>query len=112
MTTDPFEQLRVADEPGVPDRRFVAGLRNRIVAALEAAGLPTIDLPDRSTTVTDTATTTATAATATAGDVDASRRTCTVTGGAGGDRLVRRRARRRRAGRATRATTAASATPS
>jgi uncharacterized glyoxalase superfamily protein PhnB len=59
VTTDPFEQLRVDDEPGAPDRRFVAGLRNRMVAALEAAGLPTIDLPDRSTTVTDTATTTA-----------------------------------------------------
>jgi uncharacterized glyoxalase superfamily protein PhnB len=60
VTTDPFEQLRVDDQPGAPDRRFVAGLRNRIVAALEAAGLPTIDLPQRSTTVTDTATTTAT----------------------------------------------------
>ena len=58
---DPFEQLRVDDEPGAPDRRFVAGLRNRLVAALEAAGLPTIDLPDRSTTVTDTATATAAA---------------------------------------------------
>ena len=43
VTTDPFEQLRVADEPGRPDRRFVAGLRNRVVAALDAAGLPTID---------------------------------------------------------------------
>ena len=63
MTSDPFEQLRVDDEPGVPDRRFVAGLRNRMVAALEAAGLPTIDLPDRSTTVTDTTTTAAPATT-------------------------------------------------
>jgi uncharacterized glyoxalase superfamily protein PhnB len=66
VTTDPFEQLRVADEPGVPDRRFVASLRNRVVAALEAAGLPTIDLPDRSTTVTDSATTTAAPTTAAA----------------------------------------------
>jgi uncharacterized glyoxalase superfamily protein PhnB len=65
VTIDPFEQLRVADEPGVPDRRFVAGLRNRVVAALEAAGLPTIDLPDRSTTVTDTLTTPAVPATTT-----------------------------------------------
>ena len=40
MTTDPFEQLRVADEPGVPDRRFVAGLRNRVVAALDGGRPP------------------------------------------------------------------------
>ena len=60
MTTDPFEQLRVTAEPGVPERRFVAGLRSRVAAALEAADLPTIDVPDRSTTVTDTTTTTAT----------------------------------------------------
>jgi uncharacterized glyoxalase superfamily protein PhnB len=64
VTGDPFEQLRVDAEPGAPDGRFVAGLRHRIVAALEAAGLPTVDLPQRSTTVTDT-TTIATPSTAT-----------------------------------------------
>jgi uncharacterized glyoxalase superfamily protein PhnB len=57
VTTDPFEQLRVDDEPGAPDRRFVTALRSRIVAALDAADLPAITLPQRSTTVTDTSTT-------------------------------------------------------
>ena len=35
MTSDPFEQLRVADEPARPDPRFVARLRNRVAAALD-----------------------------------------------------------------------------
>lgn len=53
MTSDPFEQLRVPDDPAAPDPRFVARLRNRIVAALADAGLATVDLPapgDRSDT--------------------------------------------------------------
>ena len=48
--TDAFDQLRITDDPGAPDPRFVAGLRNRLVAALDAAGLPTITLPARSAT--------------------------------------------------------------
>ncbi|HEU4840204.1 MAG TPA: VOC family protein, partial [Ilumatobacteraceae bacterium] len=65
--SDPFDQLRIDEPPGAPDPRFVAGLRNRLVAALDAAGLPTVTLPARSTTMTDTATLTpaATAATST-----------------------------------------------
>jgi PhnB protein len=59
--SDPFEQLRIGEPPPAPDPRFVAGLRNRLVAALAAAGLPTVTLPDRSTTMTDTAATTTTA---------------------------------------------------
>jgi uncharacterized glyoxalase superfamily protein PhnB/predicted enzyme related to lactoylglutathione lyase len=80
VTTDPFAQLRVADEPGVPDRRFVAGLRNRVVAALEAAGLPTIDLPDRSSTMTATTTTSRTS-TAPVGATATITPYLTVTGG-------------------------------
>jgi uncharacterized glyoxalase superfamily protein PhnB len=58
VSTDPFEQLlRVVDEPAPPDARFVARLRARVVAALDAAALPTIPLPDRSTHVTQTSTT-------------------------------------------------------
>lgn len=57
--TDAFEQLRITEDPGVPDPRFVAGLRNRLTAALDATGLPTVTLPERTTTVTDTATTAA-----------------------------------------------------
>jgi uncharacterized glyoxalase superfamily protein PhnB len=61
MSADPFEQLRIGDEPVPPDPRFVAALRRRVVAALQAAGLPTIDLPERGpTTMTDTTTTTTT----------------------------------------------------
>jgi uncharacterized glyoxalase superfamily protein PhnB len=59
VSTDPLEQLRLTDVPARPDPRFVAALRRRIAAALDAAGLPTIDLPERSTTMTDTTTTTA-----------------------------------------------------
>ena len=59
MSTDPFDQLRPVDPPP-PDRRFVARLRGRIQAALTDADLPVIDLPERTTTMTDTRTTTAT----------------------------------------------------
>ncbi len=58
--TDPLDQLRLSDEPVQPDRRFAAGLKSRIVAALDVLGaedLPTVDLPKRSTTVSETATT-------------------------------------------------------
>jgi uncharacterized glyoxalase superfamily protein PhnB len=62
--TDPFDQLRLGDEPVQPDGRFIAGLRARIVAAvaalddLDAAPVPTVTLPERSTTVPGTTTTT------------------------------------------------------
>ena len=62
MTNDPFEQLRVPDEPASPDPRFTARLRARLVAALDlsaAAGLPTVPLPERTTVMTDTAAATA-----------------------------------------------------
>jgi PhnB protein len=58
--SDPLDQLRLGDEPVQPDRRFVAGLRARIAAALDvrdAADVPTITLPERSTTVSETTTT-------------------------------------------------------
>jgi uncharacterized glyoxalase superfamily protein PhnB len=57
--SDAFDELRITDEPGAPDPRFVAGLRNRMAAALDAAGLPTVSLPSRSTPMTDTSTSTA-----------------------------------------------------
>ena len=57
MTTDPFTGLRPV-EPGPPDPRFVARLRRRIEEALGRADLPIVDLPERSTTMTDTTTTT------------------------------------------------------
>lgn len=61
MTVDPFEQLRlITDEAAAPDARFVARLRRQIVEALDSTNLPTIDLPERSTTMTDTATVTST----------------------------------------------------
>lgn len=56
MSTDPFDQLRPVD-PGPPDARFVVRLRARVEAALAAATVPLIDLPERTTTMTDTATT-------------------------------------------------------
>jgi uncharacterized glyoxalase superfamily protein PhnB len=52
--TDAFDQLRISDDPAAPDPRFVAGLRARVAAALDAAGLPTMTLPERSARVTDT----------------------------------------------------------
>jgi PhnB protein len=60
VTTDPFTGLRPV-EPGPPDPRFVARLRRRIEEALGRADLPIIDLPERSTPMTDTTTTTAAA---------------------------------------------------
>ena len=65
--TDPLDQLRLPDEPVQPDRRFVIGLRAGIVAALDvldAASVPTVTLPERSTTVSDTTITTTPAVTA------------------------------------------------
>ncbi len=63
--SDVFEQLRPVADPAPPDPGFVARLRARVAAALDApaADLPTIDLPERTTTMTDIAT--APAATAT-----------------------------------------------
>ena len=53
MSTDPFERLRIVDEPAAPDPRFVTRLRSELAAALEPPqDLPTIDLPERSLTVT------------------------------------------------------------
>ncbi len=60
MSTDPFVQLRPVD-PGPPDARFVSRLRARVEAALVDTDLPVIELPERTTTMTDTATTTTTA---------------------------------------------------
>lgn len=61
MTADPFERLHLladVDPPAAPDSRFVSRLRARLSDALTDAGdLPVVDLPERSTTVTDTATT-------------------------------------------------------
>jgi PhnB protein len=67
MTTDPFDQLRVlADvDPDVqPNPRFVARLRARVASALTPSpdDLPIVDLPQRSSTMTDTATDTSTIA--------------------------------------------------
>ena len=53
VSTDPFDQLRPVDPPP-PTARFVARLRGRIQAALTDADLPVIDLPERTTTMTDT----------------------------------------------------------
>jgi uncharacterized glyoxalase superfamily protein PhnB len=61
--TDPLDRLRLGDEPVQPDRRFVAGLRTRISAALEAASIPTVTLLERSTTVSETTTATPTVTT-------------------------------------------------
>ncbi len=62
---DPLEQLRITGSPGDPDPRFVARLRTRIVAALGDTALATIDLPERTTTMTDTTATTPTVTTTT-----------------------------------------------
>jgi uncharacterized glyoxalase superfamily protein PhnB len=58
---DAFDQLRLGDQPAQPDRRFAAGLRARIVAALDASSLPTVSMPERSIAVADTTTPTVTA---------------------------------------------------
>lgn len=59
MTVDPFARLRPA-EPAPPDVRFVTRLRRRLEAALERQDLPVIDLPERTTAMTDTTTATIT----------------------------------------------------
>lgn len=64
MTIDPYRQLRPVD-PVPPDPRFVARLRRRIEAALNVDDndnneIPVIELPERSTTMTDTTTNTVT----------------------------------------------------
>ncbi|CAN5791621.1 MAG: VOC family protein [Ilumatobacteraceae bacterium] len=59
MTVDPFERLRPAD-PAPPDARFVNRLRQRLEAALDLGDVPIIDLPERTTTMTDTTTATIT----------------------------------------------------
>ncbi len=56
MSPDPFQQLRPS-EPAPPDPRFVDRLRRRIVAALDRTDLPVINLPERTTAMTDTTTT-------------------------------------------------------
>ena len=57
MTTTRSSSCGSPTSPAAPDPRFVAGLRNRLVAALDARpDLPTVALPERSTTMTDTAT--------------------------------------------------------
>ncbi|MET0144891.1 MAG: VOC family protein [Ilumatobacteraceae bacterium] len=56
MTSDPFEQLRITEEPRSPDPVFVTGLRNRLVAALTPTDLSPIDLPQRSTTMSEAST--------------------------------------------------------
>ena len=59
MSTDPFDQLHQLAEPlAPPEARFVARLRQRVVDALTE--LPTVDLPERSTTVSTTPTATST----------------------------------------------------
>jgi PhnB protein len=67
MTTDPFDRLGIlADvDPDVqPDPRFVARLRARVASALIPSpdDLPVVELPQRSSTMTDTATDTSTIA--------------------------------------------------
>lgn len=62
MTIDPFERLRLADEPARPDARFAARLRGRLMTALAdepslPADLPYIELPERRPTMTTTDTT-------------------------------------------------------
>ena len=57
MTTDPFEQLRVDDEPARPDpalRRPPA--RPHRAPPSTSPDLPTIPLPERTPAMTDTAT--------------------------------------------------------
>lgn len=61
--TDPFESLARPDEPVEPRPAFVRTLRARLAAELgvapddgAAGDIPTIDLPDRRTTMTDTVT--------------------------------------------------------
>ena len=65
MTADPFDRLHVlaeVDPDAQPDPRFVARLRARLAAALipSPGDLPVVDLPQRSSTMTDTATETST----------------------------------------------------
>lgn len=43
---EPFDQLRVVDEAVAPPLQFTASVRARLVSALEAAALPTIETSD------------------------------------------------------------------
>lgn len=45
MTADPFDALRAPAEPSTPRPEFVARLRARVAAALDAVELPVIDVP-------------------------------------------------------------------
>lgn len=65
MTSSPFDRLAVladVDAAASPDPRFVARLRARVAAALTQIpdDLPVVDLPERSSTVSDTTSTTTT----------------------------------------------------
>src|SRR6187401_3328183 len=64
----PFDQLRVDDAAVAPPAAFVAALRARIAAALGAAALPVVDIPqpEWSTTMSTT-----TSASSTAREADA-----------------------------------------
>ena len=101
----PFDQLRMNDTAVAPPAHFAAALRARLAAALEAAALPVIDLPqpERSTIMSDTTTTTPAPGSATEPAVGRSVITpyLCATSAAEADRLVRQRARRGR-GRALR----------
>lgn len=54
---DPFDALRLRDEPVTPDARFAARLRARLVEALAAADMPIVPLPERSPTMATSAST-------------------------------------------------------
>ena len=58
---DPFDALRLHDEPVTPDRRFTARLRARIADALSGTDVPIVQLPERSPTMSTTSTSSSTA---------------------------------------------------
>jgi uncharacterized glyoxalase superfamily protein PhnB len=61
MTGDPFDALRVADQPTAPDAGYARRLKARVAAALnEPPPADTIELPERRTTTMATTTTAAT----------------------------------------------------
>src|SRR6188508_3200763 len=55
----PFDQLRVDDAAIAPPAGFVAALRARIAAALDAAALPVVDIPQPEWSTTMSTTTSA-----------------------------------------------------